>query len=264
MCAKFNCLSYLNEESKLLICGECDAIYNECEFTGKIFSNVQNKSSVIKKIFHRLSHVIISYNIANEYLRYLKLYTKMNFKNVLEIGANYGCFIKKLETNGINTIRIESDKSFIDLGVSKNTKCMFFTADYHTDEKYDLICLTQMIYFLRDNYAVLNCVKNMLSSNGLVFITTSSGIPKMYSSPTSGKRDEISRNMILSKKNYESFCKKLGFEIVNITNYHTNFKRKTKIDYLKIILKLRKQMMPDPNGEIRFILLKSIDTIPKS
>lgn len=264
MCTKFNCLTYLNEESKLLICSECNAIYNEYEFTGKIFSNVQNKSSVIKKIFHRLSHVIISYNIANEYLKYLKLYTKMNFKNVLEIGANYGCFIKKLETNGIITTGIESDKSFIDLGVSKNTKCMFFTADYKTDEKYDLICLTQMIYFLRDNYSVLNCVKNMLSPNGLIFITTSSGIPKMYSSLTSGKRDEISRNMILSKKNYESFCKKLGFEIVNMTNYHTNFKGKTKMDYLQIILKLRKQMMPNPNGEIRFILLKLIDIIPKS
>ena len=258
VCNEPNCLRYLNEKLKILTCTKCDAIYNEHEFSEKIFYNRNfSKPSIFKFLFYRLTHIRISQTIADEYIKYLKSKTKMNFKNVLDIGAYYGTFVNNLNKMGINARGIESDQSFIELALTKNIEFGYFDESYTSNDKYDLICLTQMIYLMRDNYAILKRVKNMLTPDGLIFITTTNANLETFSSWKSGKRYSIGANMVLSNKNYESFCNKLGLEILDYTSYRMNLSKK-KISYLKFILKLKRPMVPDSEGDQSFILLKNL------
>ena len=264
ICDESNCLTYINETLKILTCAKCNVIYNEHEFTEKIFENkVFPKPPLLKLLFHKLTHVRLSQNMADEYVKYLKSKTKMNFKNVLEIGANYGCLVNNLNKLGIEAHGIESDQQFIEFAVTKNIQQGHFDKNYVLNEKYDLICLTQMIYFMRDNYAILKHVKSMLNPNGCVFISTRRGKLKAISSLGGNKRENISTNMILSKKNYESICNKLGLEVIDNTFYTSELGKnksnliRNKLSYLQFIFNLKRQTHPDKDGDLSFILLKN-------
>ena len=263
-CDQTNCLSYFKEEDKMYSCNQCAAIFVENEFDGKqAFYKESYAPRFFERIFTRLIHVYISKLYSDEYIHYLKLKTKIDFKNALDIGAKYGTLVEDLNKIGIDAHGIESDQRCMQLGVTKKIKWIYFDENYQSDVKYDLICLPQMIYYLPNSYAILKCVKNMLTPNGLIFIATynpESMILKNKLKPYMGNNI----NMILSKNNFESLNDKLGLEMLDYTTYTSNVSldfatnRNTTIAFLKYRLKLKKGLVLNPNGFFAFVLLKNI------
>jgi Zn ribbon nucleic-acid-binding protein len=161
-CNQTDCLTYFKKEIRLVSCNECGAIFSEERFSEKsTFYQEAHKPNLLKKIRAKIL-IYVSKLYSDEYIEYLKLKTKMDFKNALEIGPKYGTLIKNLNNIGIDAHRIESDQRYIQLGVTKKIKWDYFDENYHSDTKYDLVCLTQVLYYLPDSYAILKCVKNVL------------------------------------------------------------------------------------------------------
>jgi 2-polyprenyl-3-methyl-5-hydroxy-6-metoxy-1,4-benzoquinol methylase len=222
------------------------------------------KSSSIgskERIYSNFVHVFISKLYSDEYIKYLKSKTKMNFKNVLDIGAKYGTFVKSFEEIGIDAIGIESDQNCVQLATTKKIKWGFFDENYQTTQKYDLICLPQVIYYFPDTYLILNHVKKMLNPNGLIFVSTYNTDSNFFK--TNIKDITNTCNMLLSREEYSSLNEKMGLELLDYTTYVSNvsldfaFNKNSKSSFLKYRLGLRKGLIPDPDGFIAFILLKN-------
>jgi 2-polyprenyl-3-methyl-5-hydroxy-6-metoxy-1,4-benzoquinol methylase len=262
-CGQSSGIHSFNEELKILQCGECGAIQLESEFKKKIHDRKSENIGLIEKSVTRLTYVNASKLISDQYMEYLKLHTDMKFKTALDIGANFGVFVKDLNNVGIDAEGIESNQRSIFLAVTKKIKWAYFDEDYIIEKKYDLICLTQMIYYQRDNFKLLNRVKNMLKGNGLIFISTLNPLStyiKSYLQPQGA-------NMIFSKKNFESLHDKLGLALLDYSTYRTDyyldlFKSKhQKLTGLKYFLGLKKTYVEDPNGNHAFILLKPTQVV---
>jgi len=261
VCDEVNCLTYYLEEPKIFTCNKCEAVYTEEEFSDKsCFSEEHANPSFLERVWVRITHHYISKLIAREYLKYLRLKTKMDFKNSLDIGASYGTFVNELNKFGIDSHGIESDQKIVKLAVTKKIKWQHFDKNYNSNIKYDLICLNQMISFMRDNYAVLKCVKNMLTPNGVIFIVDPN--PKSPFVKEGLPHRLPYANMILSKKNFESLQNKVGLELIDYSVYRSNlaidFRRgaNKKYSFLKYFLKLKKAFELDPEGNLQFVLLK--------
>jgi len=261
-CDEINCLTYYAEVNKILQCNKCGAVYSEY-YTPKKYWYTEDRASTtfFERILVRVAHHFMSKIATDEYLKYLRLKTKMNFKNALDIGAGYGTFVNELNKIGIDAYGIESEQKFVKSSITKKIKWEYFDKNYYSDIKYDLICLTGMIFYLPDNYAVLECVRNMLTPNGIIFIIDFNPESKLvHESFLERINYEV---MILSKKNFESLQKKLGLELLDYTIYRSNLSidfhrgKNRKIAFLKYFLRLKNAFVLDPEGQFAFILLKS-------
>ena len=106
-CNEKNSLGYYKEEDKILSCNFCGAIFCEDEFVDKIWYNSHyNNLNIFTKIIIKIIRKYFSKQNSDQYLRYLKLKTNMNFKNALDIGAKYGTLVNDLNKMGIDAYGI--------------------------------------------------------------------------------------------------------------------------------------------------------------
>jgi len=130
--------------------------------------------------------------------------------------------------------------------------------------KYDLICLTQMLYYMRDNYTLLKHTKNMLSDNGLIFIATINPESPYLRNELKSTFTGPGTNMVFSKNNFESLEKKIGLRLLDYTEYRANMfldlytNKNKKLNMIQYFLKLKKVYVPDPDGNHVLLLLKSV------
>ncbi len=265
-CHQKNCLIYFRKAEQILSCNQCDAIFMENEEESKskeIFYHEDHKEpTLLEKIIINIRGYNLTRN-SEAYVKYLKSKTDMKFKNALDIGTNYGKLVKYFNKIGIDAYGIESDQRLVKLAESKKIKWAYFDKDYQTDTKYDLICLTQMLYYQRDSYGILENVKKMLSSDGLVFIATMNPQSSIIKNELT-KIPTYGANMVLSKKNFESLEDKIGLKMLDYSTYRSNLSYdyhsgKNKIlVFLKYYLKLKDAIIQNPDGNYAFVLLKSV------
>jgi len=263
-CNKINCLKYLVSDTNVLLCNECGAIQLEDEFQKKIhLTDFPRNPNFLEKIINRLIDVRVYGFQASEYFAYLKSKTDMNFHKALEIGSRFGSFVKELQKNNIDAYGIEAEQKAVKLSVTNKIKWGYFDKNYQSKEKFDLICLTQMITYVRDNYELLIHVKKLLNKDGIVFITTQNPESRFVRENLKMDANKHVANMIFSKKNYESLGSKIGLSLIDYTPYsdfhHEIFESKNKkLSALKYYLGFKKAYWADPKGNHVFILLKNI------
>ena len=264
-CDETNCLEYLDNKSEICLCKACDAIFLDDEFQFKKF-DVKNYNLTL---FEKISNIIIGNRFskfgADAYLEYLKSKTKMNFKTALDVGAFTGIFVRELNNFGIDAFGIESNEKFVKLAVTKKIKHKYFDTTYPLEKKFDLICLTGMIMYVRDNYDLLEHIKKMLNEDGLVFIN-------MVNPASNFVREKLRKgnishiaNMLLSEKNFYSLEKRLSLKLIDYTiysDYHSELEQSNRRFFtsLKYILGLKKPYWKSLDGNLAFILLKKLGT----
>ena len=182
----------------------------------------------------------------------------MNFKNILDVGAKYGSLVKEFEKEGMEALGIEADEKCVQLAVTKHMKWAYFDENYKTDQKYDLICLSQIIYYFPNTYSILDSIKKLLTPDGMIFIATYNTDSNVFK--TKFKDTMTTYNMLLSRKEYTSLNEKMGLELLNWTNYTSNIsldfalKKNNISSCLKYRLGLRNGIIEDPNGFFAFLL----------
>lgn len=264
-CGKTNCLTYLNSKSKTLYCNNCSSIHLEKEDINKNqdFLEYNKQPIFFDKLRTKIINIPLATMVAEEYVQYLKSHTEMNFKNALDIGAQYGVFVNMLNNLGINAYGIESNQKFVSLSKTNKIQWTYFDENFPLEKKFDLICLTQMIYYIRDNYKLLANVKKILNKNGLIFITTINPESLFVKELVRTRMGTHTSNMLFSKKNFESLDNKLNLKLINYSTYRANYdiekykSKSKKLTFLKYWLKLKKNHESSPDGNHAFILLQS-------
>ena len=246
------------DDKDYFTCLDCDCIFRSRLPTITTITTIQNNLKeklgvIISKRFWSI--------VANQYVKYLKTKTGLKFKTAFDIGSAYGHFVKKLEENDIDAVGIEKAQRTYDERVTNKIKLGFFDESTNLDKKYDLICLTQMIYYLNDPISVLNNAKKFLNPDGFIFIATYSVI-----SPFFKKYPKIMQgdtNIMLSKKNFENLS---GFKIIDFTNFRSDLflerrKQSNVFNEIKNYVKFHfKQSFTEfEQGQISFILLQISD-----
>lgn len=265
-CNEINCTSYFNEQEKILECSKCKAIYSEQPIDSKTkhFQHDSNMPTLSEKIKNKFTHERFWKLLSDEYMNYLKLKTNMNFKTALDVGTYFGSFVYELNKIGIDAYGIESNKKFVQLSVSNKVEWGYFDENYKPKMKYDLICLTQMLYYIRNNYSILEHTRNMLSDDGLIFIATTNPESPYLRNKLKSAFVGPGVNMVLSKYNFESLENKIGLKLLDYTPYRTNLfidlydGKNKKLNMAKYFLKLKKAYVPDPKGNHVFLLLKIV------
>ena len=264
-CNEENSLKYLDEKLGVLYCTKCESLQLEKEFNERIHNlDYKNKISFFEKIKNKIIRIPMSKFAAKEYIRHLQSKTNFNFKNVLDIGANIGIFVNELNKLGIDAYGIEGDEKFVKLAITNKVKHSYFEVDFISHEKYDLICLTQVIYYVSDNYGLLKHVRNMLNENGLIFISMLNPSSEFVRKRIKQTGAIHTTNLMLSKKNFQNIHNKLGLKLIDYTtysNYHTElYNTKFKIPVmLKYYFGIKKPYRRDLKGNHSFILLKKIN-----
>lgn len=265
-CNEINCMRYFNEKEKILECIKCKTVYSEKPVNSKEI-HIQKElrpPNMLEKIKNKLTHEYFWKIISNEYMNYLKEKTNMDFKTALDVGTYFGSLVSEMNKIGIDAWGIESDQHLVDLSVSKKIECSYFDESYQPKMKYDLICLTQMLYYMRDNYIILKHTKNMLSDNGLIFIATINPESSYLRNELKDTFTGPGTNMVFSKHNFESLGNKIGLKLLDYTTYRPNIfldlytSKNRKLNMIQYFLKLKKAYIPDPNGNHVFLLLKRI------
>ena len=123
VCSENNCLeAFVKNVTK---CTNCLSLYN--------MSALHEEIPVITSINNNLKLSVqkrVSKLIAQSYLAYLKKKTKVDFKNVLDIGCGFGDFVEELNKIGIKASGIESDANTVKNAKSNVNYGLF-------DESYD-------------------------------------------------------------------------------------------------------------------------------
>jgi len=236
----------------IMRCADCDAIFRNDLFESKNYFLKEESKKQGKKDF-KFWEII-----AKQYVKYLKQKTPMNFKNVLDVGSYFGHFVKMLNDKGINARGVEANKTRVSQAVTDKIEWGYFDQVFDTDEKFDLICFTEMLYYLPNGIPVLNFARTLLTDNGLIFIATvnpSSSLVKNKEIPAVGSEYV---NVLLSKKNFESLN---NFELVDYSPYRTNIfidlYKKNKFAMIGYFIGMKQPYTPDPDGNHAFILLKT-------
>lgn len=160
MCNSNNIEKFLDDVSR---CKECDAIFRNTKFESRnYFLTDKSKKQGSKDLkFWEI--------ISKQYIKYLKQETQMNFKNVLDVGTYFGHFVKALNKLGMNASGIEANKTRVEQAVTDKIIWGYFDENFKTDKKFDLICFTEMLYYLHNPIQVLNFAKTLLAENGMIY-----------------------------------------------------------------------------------------------
>ena len=259
-CNSSSGLKNINKNLNLLCCEVCNAVFLEKEYHEKESKYLQENSK-IHQYMRKFIDIPIENKIADFYLKYLKSKTFMKFDNVLDIGAGYGCFVKKMQKNRIKTNGIEYSKQKVNDAVVDNIKFKRFDEDYIFEQKFDLVCLTQILNYLRNTYQILENIKKNLNDGGSIFIATSNPESKYIIRDYSNASEEsYYANMLYSKKNFEMACKKIGLVLKDYSVFREDialdFTNKNRLlTYIKYRLNLKKPLVTDPEGNLALILL---------
>lgn len=244
-------------------CDDCKCIFKQNFNGGKLLlknksDNNTSKDNFIKKIVKmRFWDVIASYCI-----QYLKTKTDMKFKTALDVGALYGHLVTRLNELGIDACGIEVDKKFISEQITNKIIHDYFDENYKTEKKFDLVCLTQMIYYVKDPFNVIKKATEILNpESGLLFISTQNPSSSVFRNNELTVFEE-DMNIILSKKNFEDIASKLKMKLIDYTTFKPNIyvdrlKNQSmiyeSINFFKYYLK--NPYETDYNGHHSFILL---------
>lgn len=262
-CNLINCLKIINYNLKIYKCELCNAIFLEKEYQQQ---KIDNKTySKAEEIFFNQTQKPIEEKIVNYYVDYLKTKTKMDFSSVIDVGTGYGYLIKKLKKWGVEGEGIESNQLKNKLAVADNIQLAYFDENYELRKKYDLICFTQVLNYLRDTKSVLNNIKKNLSDKGLVFIVTTNPESKyVIEDYKNAKEESYYSNMLFSKKNFEELYE-IGLEMIDYTTYREDIaidfiRGNNIVTFLKYRMNMKKPMVEDSDGNVAMILLKKMNS----
>ena len=261
-CDSINCLKIINQNLRIYKCQLCNAIFLEKEYQQQKIG-VDKTYSKIEELYFQQTQKPIEEKIVNYYIDYIKTKTKMNFKSVLDIGTGYGYLLKKLKEIGIKGEGIESNQLKNKMAVVNNIEHAYFDENYEIGKKYDLICFTQVLNYLRNTKQILLNIKKYLNEEGLVFIVTTNPESKyVIEDYSNAKEESYYSNMLFSKKNFKEL-EDIGLEMVDYTIYREDIaldfiRHNSMVTFFKYRMNLKKPMVKDPEGNVAMILLKKI------
>lgn len=166
-----------------------------------------------------------------------------NIQKYLEIGGGHGLYINKAisiipETNQFDLVDIS--KSSLDLakGIVNNDRINYYLRnifDFSDVEKYDFITVGEVLEHVEDPLSLLRKIANLLTENGICYITTPINAPMIDHIYLF--KDEFEIRNLLNKANFEIIEERIVIS-ERITQKLAS-KRKVPVMYAAFIKKIK-------------------------
>jgi 2-polyprenyl-3-methyl-5-hydroxy-6-metoxy-1,4-benzoquinol methylase len=164
------------------------------KYSSTSFEEVNNRVYNNPEIMEYYMHALIltqflwkhHYKLFSYFINVLPKYID-KIENYLEIGAGHGLYLSKaLEILNSKTKFTAIDISKTSIEITKkivnNQKVTFNVRnifDYHPNEKFDFITMGEVLEHVEEPLKLLSKLKDLLTDNGTVFITTPTNAPAM-------------------------------------------------------------------------------------
>lgn len=249
------------EKREIFLCKNCKCIFSK-ESSHKDFPSIISQNKIRNSIQQKIAK-----RTAQHYIEYLKTKTDFPFQSAFDIGAGYGHFVSGLIELGVDANGIEAKKDTFEKKVTEKIQFGYFDENFHLKRKFDLISFNQCLYYFDDVFSILKKSREMLSNNGMLFIST-----------VNTESDFRLKNKIwtqgckicLSGKNFQDL-ESIGLKLIDISSFTDNLfvdvflhrrKKLKNLQFLKNLImystKMKKMIISEKNGVHNYILLKKI------
>lgn len=176
--SKFITLQYGVRDSKshnIIKCKNCNHVQLDPIFTLEEYDQFYDKNLQSKNIGLDLNISNIKNRVHYDVTRRIKLINSFAPKNckILEIGPGPGILLKELKLKGFDVCGFEISTEQRKLS-KKHTDVKILDVDLRTNipkiEKFDLICMFQVLEHIDEPIRFLNNVKKLLKNNGTLII----------------------------------------------------------------------------------------------
>jgi 2-polyprenyl-3-methyl-5-hydroxy-6-metoxy-1,4-benzoquinol methylase len=210
---------------------------NQIKYRGEFIKNYSNRKESIRSII-------------------LKILPKINNKNILDVGCGDCSFLKKINiiypNNNLNALDIVSNEN------CKNNSIINYKLyegknipDYK--QKFDIVFCLNVLYHIENKIRFLKSIKNLISSNSCIVITTKSNHNLL-------NIEKIFRNIIRSLKINNSRLLSHHYKTFSLQNGKSILKKVFDNDGYSIkVLPINTQMFIDNKHD----LLKYILSTPR-
>jgi SAM-dependent methyltransferase len=205
-------------EYSICRCRVCSSLYADEVLDSKehYLSASTGNSSLLRQKVANIAKSIT----AQSYYKYLMNHLEMQeISSVLDIGADRGHLLRLFEEKGARAVGIEADKTRTVNSVASDLRVGYFDEDYALDERFDLICFTQNMYYFRDNGSTLKKALSLLNRDGYIFVATANGDSPDVINHFANHGTPYNCACILSKKGWMEICKMLGCNLIDYSYY---------------------------------------------
>lgn len=235
----------------LLKCHSCGSIFADRE-SRDVKDKFESNSARLSFIHDKPRQVV-----ADAYIKYLDQQVGLSsIKSALDIGAAQGHFVKELQSRGIDASGLEPNKMLVEHAVTKGIIQCFFDVNYPIDRKYDLVCLTQILCYIRDSVSILKKAREL---GRTVFVATINGDDPRILHDFGDKGNVYNRQCVPTKRGLEIICEKAGLKITDYSIYEPAILLEpmiSKVKALKHMIGGSKSFYPSEAGYHVFMILQ--------
>lgn len=185
----------------------------------------------IKKYVSHVDNVTIAMNNTEnirdqELITLRKIVRAFNIKSALDVGCGTGRLCNQLESLDVETFGIEISEQATKIASSNGVNCSTgsFPDVSGPRTEYNMITMSEVIYYFPDLKAALKKARQILTDKGILLIKTN--MPEVYRKRTGKSVQEKSNEAVQSVVTMDSIIYWLvdsGFEIIEIIPYHDEY-----------------------------------------
>ena len=133
-------------------------------------SHTDSKKTVIDKIYQTVKNITLKrkLRLINEYLLHQNSISRPE-KNILDIGAGTGDFLKVCKVNLWNVFGIEPDMEARNIAAKKGV-LLYKDVSHFTDKKFEIITLWHVLEHVENLEEYISTLEKLLSKNGTLII----------------------------------------------------------------------------------------------
>ena len=153
----------LNQEYEMLVTSPIPVDLENYYKSEDYISHTDSKKSLLNKVYQTVRNYTLNKKLAliNSF--------ETEGKNILDVGAGTGDFLKVCKTNGWNTFGIEPSSSARNIAESKNVILGEKLEDIH-NKKFDVISLWHVLEHVENLKDYISNLKKLLKENGKLII----------------------------------------------------------------------------------------------
>jgi 2-polyprenyl-3-methyl-5-hydroxy-6-metoxy-1,4-benzoquinol methylase len=218
---------------------ELHAVYNE-----GYFENENLAQSDVTKVYGYVDYIEERINKQKNYVSICRTLQRLAIPahtppRLLDYGCGLGFFLDTAFEADFEPNGVEFNQYALDYVRRRYAYRVFHFSDLDPAESYDVITMFDVVEHLREPFATIGSIRNMLAENGIVVILTMDSTSFM--SRIMGKRLEDFRRIrehlfFFSRSNLVSFLVKQGFDVLKVESHGHSFELRLLATRLRTVL----------------------------
>lgn len=227
ICGSLSIGRAFENDERILKCSECGVAFPSPDLAGGETGNYYSEAAHYNESTVRDYQIRAFSEGAKKRLKYIRKHIKpYDGKNLLDVGAHAGFFVKEAGISGFNAVGVEPNKHLAEYAKERGIILInSYFEDFKPNKTFNVITIFHVLDHINNPVDILQKAKEILSPHGYIVIE----VPNIDS--YSAKRDgifwkfiNIEHNFYYSEQSLRKLLNGLGFEIVKIKKWNFELK----------------------------------------